>query len=287
MADTKTTDLAELTLPAPADELMIVDKSDTTMGASGTNKRVRVDSVPLPAGHINGLTLSNNVTDATNDIDIAAGKCRSSDDGANLILASALTKRLDAAWAVGTNQGGLDTGTIANGTYHVWLIRRSDTGVVDALFSTSATAPTMPTNYDYKRRIGAIVRVSAAIKAFNQHGDYFAWATGVRDVNTTVGTTAALFTLSVPAGIKVSAFAMVYITKAGVGVNFVTTDPDQTDVDPATGTITQAATSSVVSAFRGYWMTNVSSQIRCRSSQATTSLIVDTWGWIDTRGRND
>jgi hypothetical protein len=36
---------------------------------------------------------------------------------------------------VGSAAGGLDVGTIANGTYHVYLIKRPDTLVVDALFS--------------------------------------------------------------------------------------------------------------------------------------------------------
>src|SRR3990167_1953787 len=52
----------------------------------------------LPAGHIYGLTLSNNGTDPTNDIDIATGKARDSTDAVDISLASALTKQLDAAW---------------------------------------------------------------------------------------------------------------------------------------------------------------------------------------------
>jgi hypothetical protein len=58
---------------------------------------------------------------------------------------------------LGTAAGALDTGAIANSTwYHVWLIERVDTGVVDVLFSLSATAPTMPANYTRKRRIGSM-----------------------------------------------------------------------------------------------------------------------------------
>jgi len=82
-----------------------------------------------------------------------------------MTLASGLTKRLDANWAVGTNQGGLDTGSIANTTYYVWLIQRSDTGVVDALFSLSSTSPTMPSNYDRKRLVGSFSRVGAVNQA--------------------------------------------------------------------------------------------------------------------------
>lgn len=40
MADSKISNLTELTTPASADELVVVDKSDTTMAASGTDKRI-------------------------------------------------------------------------------------------------------------------------------------------------------------------------------------------------------------------------------------------------------
>ena len=84
-------------------------------------------------GAISGRTLNNNGSDATNDIDIATAFTAADGDGCPLILTSGLAKRLDAAWAVGTNQGGFDTGSIANTTYHLWLIRRADSGVVAAI----------------------------------------------------------------------------------------------------------------------------------------------------------
>lgn len=158
------------------------------------------NSGELYRGLINGLTLSNNVSDATNDIDIAAGSAGS--DGTTpvlMTLASALTKRLDASWAVGSGNGGLDTGSIANGWYYVWLIRRSDTGVVDALFSLSSTSPTMPTNYDQKRLIGPILRTGGGIKSFSQRREYFIWNSPVGDlVTATPSLTAANVTLTVP-----------------------------------------------------------------------------------------
>lgn len=102
---------------------------------------------PYPTGALSGSTLSNG-TDATNDIDIAVGTARNSTDSENMALAAIVNKQLDVAWAVsvtsGTPSGGLDQGSIANATYHVHLIKRVDTGVVDAIFSlshdTSATA---------------------------------------------------------------------------------------------------------------------------------------------------
>lgn len=120
-------------------------------------------SIPLPLGYINGLTASINGTDAEHDIDLAPGVARGENDEVNIVLASALTKRLDAAWAVGSGNGGLDTGVVANTTvYYIWLIRRSGSGAVDALFSLSSTAPTMPSNYDQRRLLGNLVTDDSA-----------------------------------------------------------------------------------------------------------------------------
>lgn len=110
----------------------------------------------------NGLVCTNDSGDLTNDIAISAGTARDSTDTYSIYLSSSIVKRLDAAWAVGTGNGGIDTGAAANTTYFIWLIRRPDTGVVDALLSTSSSSPTMPANYTQKALIGAFGRISAA-----------------------------------------------------------------------------------------------------------------------------
>lgn len=121
-------------------------------------------------GYSFGLTLSSNAGDAANDVDITSGKAAADVSPFNLmVLPSAITKRIDANWVVGTNQGGLDTGSVAaSGTYYIWLIQRSDTLVVDVLFSLSNTSPTMPTGYDRKRIIGLVTRESSVNKTPNQ-----------------------------------------------------------------------------------------------------------------------
>lgn len=236
-------------------------------------------------GYINGLTLSNNATDATNDIDIAAGVACSDDFLQMITLSSAITKRLDAAWAVGTGNGGLDTGTIANTTYFVWLIRRSDTGVVDALFSTSASSPTMPTNYDQKRLIGAIMRVSGAIRAFSQYGDEFLYLATVGDLNTVPGvTTAALATLSVPIGIKIYAIiSMAGISGAAEDGRFYVSSPDVNDEAAGITNFTTGISSATADA-QGWQdiriRTNTSGQIRYRASSTTGQIIIGTRGFI-------
>lgn len=251
---------------------------------------------PLPRSYLAGLGLANNGTDATNDIDIAVGECRDSTNVVNLVLASALTKRLDAAWAVGTNQGGLDTGSIANTTYHVWLIKRSDTGVVDALFSTSVSAPTMPAGYDYKRRIGSFVRVGAAIQLFTQTGDEFLLTTPVLDVNDGSATAAAqTLTLgSVPTGLKLNAIVVAGLLFSSGNNQVYFSSLDQADSAPSTSVAPLFDTSaynigtSIFSTGRFTIRTNTSAQIRSRKVGSTTEVIkVVTHGWIDRRGRDD
>ncbi|MDH5410809.1 MAG: hypothetical protein OEY16_05425, partial [Alphaproteobacteria bacterium] len=176
-----------------------------------------------PRGYIDGLILSNNAIDVAHDIDIAPGVARDGGDAANLALSSVLTKRTDASWAEGNSQGGLDgtesvIGTPgANTWYHVWLIRRSDSGAVDALFSESATIPAMPVNYDQKRRIGAILTDGAGnVVEFYQGGDRFYFKDGRLDLSGNPGTVATLHTVSTPLGIKVRAiFAIRVVGTAG------------------------------------------------------------------------
>lgn len=138
-----------------------------TIVCNGTAFFADIHSDPLSGpqlqGFYTGLALTTNAGDATNDVDIAVGAAASDVSPYYLMqLTGALTKRIDASWAVGTNQGGLDTGAVGNSTYYIWLIQRSDTLVADVLFSLSSTAPTMPTDYDRKRLIGLLYRASAA-----------------------------------------------------------------------------------------------------------------------------
>jgi hypothetical protein len=164
----------------------VVDADEMNVEQSGTSKRIPVGLVQtqLPFNYIGGLITSNNGGDPAKDIDIAPGEARDNTNVDNMRLAAAITKQIDAIWAVGTDQGGLDTGAVAADTlYAVWLIKRSDTGVVDALFSTSFTAPTMPTNYDRKRLIGAInTDGTPDILPYEQTGDFFRYTTLIPEV---------------------------------------------------------------------------------------------------------
>ncbi len=260
----------------------------------------------IPKGLIYGVTLSNNGSDATNDIDIAAGQVTDS-TGAVVITATAMTKRLDANWAAGTAQGFRNSAAaITDTTYHIYAVSKALGADPDYYAHTSATVATVitalqaetgGTNYIYARRIGSILRESATIVAFSQLGDEFRRLSGVLDVNlNNPGTSAVTRTLSVPLGIKVHAVInMGFDGGTGGGVMYLS--PLDANDDAASdgaaaplgniGLVDNADADSRVFcqiAIR----TNTSGQIRSRAtaSNASTSMMMATLGWLDTRERN-
>src|SRR3990167_5809631 len=83
------------------------------------------------ACEISGLILSIDAGDTDHDINVTSGEARDAADSADMVLSLEITKKIDAAWAVGDDAGGIDTGSVANNTiYYVWLIKRTDTAVV-------------------------------------------------------------------------------------------------------------------------------------------------------------
>lgn len=92
----------------------------------------------------NGATPDSQVT-ITADVVVLA-------DGSGISKQFAAVNVTASSGSVGAN--ALDAGTVANSTwYAIWLIGKSD-GTVAALLSTSGTAPTMPSGYTYKYRLG-------------------------------------------------------------------------------------------------------------------------------------
>lgn len=245
-------------------------------------------------GFLAGLGISNGAADAVNDIDIAVGEARSSDNLENLLLDTAITKQLDAAWAVGTGLGGLDTGAEASSTwYHVWLIKRTDTGVTDALFSLSASAPTMPASYTAKRRLGSVFNsAGSVITAFQQVGDRFRWSVPVADiVDTDPGTAAVTRTLSVPLGVVTFADISVGLAQSTTAIIWgLVTALDEADTTPSATMSNFGA--SLASQNQSYGQfsikTNTSSAIRSRQAASAGAVVlrITTFGWIDRRDRD-
>lgn len=131
--------------------------------SSGSFSNLSVDNLTV-GETLNGsvfstsqITLTNNGTDADNDIDFSAGAAF---DTTNNIgwYSAALTKQLDNSWAAGTNAGGLDTGTKANNTwYYAYSIYNPTTNTADGIFTATQGSPTLPSGYTLSCYEGAFL----------------------------------------------------------------------------------------------------------------------------------
>lgn len=284
MSDTKISALSAATAGAAANEFAINE--------AGTSKKLTLTQIKdfvSPRGYLWGLTMSN-AADATNDITVDTGEAKDEGHAAVLTLASAITKQIDAAWAVGTNAGGMNTGAVANNTwYEVHLIKRTDTGVVDAMFTTTANRATLPANYTLQRRIGWVRRGTATNLAFTQVDDYFTLTTQINDVSATATATAAAVTVTVPPSC-VGRFRITATSNASVNGPIVTVISEivEGNVTPADTTgIGTIGYLDITGATAGHFELRVSatSTIEHDSSAATGSPTFDisTFGWIDAR----
>jgi len=249
-------------------------------------------------GHLTGLTLSNNTTDATNDIDISAGEAASEQASPLLmVFAGATGVQLDVAY--GTGSGGRFDSAISNGTWHVFIISNGTTVGRGLSKSLNPTAePNWPSGYTHYRRIGSILRVSSAIVAFTQVGDEFLRTVVNLDVSAPgPGTAAFSQVLAVPTGIQVVAKVIAGLSNSGTGVvsTLYASSLDQTDQAPSVTVAPLAQIMNVINGAGGVanaaatfpMRTNTSGQIRVRlgSSDASVTVSIATAGWFDTRGR--
>ena len=255
----------------------------------------------MPRSYLSGLVMANNVTDATNDIDIAAGTCRDSTNTLDITL-SALTKRLDAGWAAGSGNGMRNSGAaITNTTYWIYAVSKAGGADPDIYAHTSLNVATVlsalqvesgGSSYAYARRIGGIVRAGGSILAFIQDGDEFSLVTPVLDVDVTnLSTSSVTYTLaSVPIGLRMRVRANMYSSNASAH-SVIVRDLSVTDQAPS-------ATAAPLASLRGQsaaaaqanpvdvWV-NASGQFAARSTGASTTFRVAVLGWIDRRGRDD
>lgn len=288
MADTKITALTENTAPLTTDVLPLVDDP----AGSPASQKVTIANLLVaasPRGHIWGLTMSNAGGDTTNDIAVAAGEACDENGTGNIILASAITKQIDASWAVGTNAGGMNTGSVANSTwYEVHLIKQVDTGVVDVMFTTTANRATLPANYTLQRRIGWVRRGTATNLQFTQIDDYITLTTQIADVsNAASATSEAAVTLTVPPN-AIARFRASTVSATSTNAAWCIVFKEIVE-----GAVTPAGTTGIASLggfdlsawTAGHFELRVSSTstIEHNSSVTTANFSISTYGWIDHR----
>jgi hypothetical protein len=238
-------------------------------------------------GYIDGFICSN-AADTANDITISPGMAQDSTNATSLVLSSAITKRIDAAWSVGTDAGGMDTGSVASSqTYYIWAIKKDADASIDALFSLSKTSPTMPSGYTYKRRIMSVMTSTVpSIINFVQEQDRVRLNSLIvnRAIAGIANTNRTLQTVAVPSNM----LALLEISSYSLSTPIF--------YWIAETTITDFAPSSSNNAFTGnnaYQLdarleikTDSSSQIAYRGDSTNAVLGIKTLGWIDDRGKN-
>jgi hypothetical protein len=277
---------------APADQFLMYDSVGVALKKVAGNLVQR-----FSRGYLVGLKVSNNATDAANDIDIATGECRSDDDTEDMVLGTALTKRLDAAWVAGTNQGGRDTGTLTDLTsWHLYLIKNPTTGVVDALFTQTLGAPTMPSGFTVKRRLFSFTyRASSGVNwggiwPFKQlPGDYFQSQLPTLEATATVafGLEFTVTLTAIPVGLKLRAIVHGRCNSAAGPTQLALWDVDVTNGNSPVGHCFSGAANQN-SAVEAQVFCNTSAQIRAKvgGGSGTTGYYICTLGFFDTREKD-
>jgi hypothetical protein len=168
------------------------------------------------------------------------------------------------------------------------LIRRASDGAIDALFSTSATNPAMPTGWTHRRRIGSITTdVDGNIRPFHQTGGWFRYkGEPPRDSVNQVLSAPFLQALSLPSGIKYEVLlACVTSEASSLGGWVQIRDPDLGA--PVTTSNGMGAyyrfSGTSLQGFSYRVHTNASRQIYIADRQTTATLSVYTQAYFDHR----
>ena len=269
----------------------------------------------LPPGHIYGLTLSNDTTDATNDIALSQGAARSTctivdgtpstywRDQVDLDIPVSIIKQLDVAFAPenyddgvwppqasGGRSGGRSTSSLSNTWWH-GILAGGGGLKPDLFFHDSATQSSILAEmqklggYTSYRRIGAVRRVSAALMAFRQFGDNFIIITPTQDFgNATPGISVNTGTLvNVPTGIFVIAHLAIESDAQLVYVKptFVTDQAPSASAAPFASSYAAGVANGNVQ----YVITDTSAQFTYRLS-ANNAFRCAALGWTDWREKD-
>ena len=185
--------------PAADGNLLIQDRaggavlSTTASGATIVNATLTSPTIADLGGVPSVLPAKNEglvvkyVSATTVDIDADFLTVFNTDNGGKVLSSINLTADITVS---GVN--GLDTGTEADVWYHIWVIYNGT--ITASLLSASATSPTMPSGYTYKKYVGAVKNSSGNFRHFYQKGNTITLKSAGSDHRTTVNGTATSYT---------------------------------------------------------------------------------------------
>lgn len=267
--------------------------SQSLTGANKTQAQQNIGIPGIMRGYIDGLIMST--PGASTTITIGAGVAVD-DTGTDVIILPTSINKVTSSWVATTNGGGLDTGTIAPNTwYHFFSIKNSTSGAGDVVFSLSATAPTVPSGYTPKRRIGsAKTDASSQWLKFTQVGNEFHWSANVAELAAVApaNNTGNTITLAgVPPGVNVEALFHGACNPGASANGILFTSLDEVDVGVLG--LTGGRNASLWAQTPGSFQTgdfrkrtNALAQIRWRVYAAQGDVGIYVYGWVDARGRD-
>lgn len=269
------------------------------------NSALSSESSPIPArGYIDGFQTRRDLADTDHIIEIEAGIARDSTNTRTMERTTQISKSiLGGTWVEGDNNGGFPSAlTLTAGeTYHVFLIRKTSDGSIDAGFDTALNAANLlldATGYlEFLLIWSIILDGSSNIESYIQHGSYNVWTTPRLDVDLTdPALTEIIHTLDfVPKGISVEA-------DVGITLSPTSTSNPGTELIYGPGDGDSLPTpvlgsTAVFGSMRGdartiegavRILTNTSRQIRTRISSSNAALhqYITVSGWIHPRGKD-
>lgn len=264
----------------------------------GTAYRTTMDAIDtaifntgIPRSYLAGLQTTP--TQASTSVSIAVGVAMGNDQATSITLTSPLVKVLSSSWSVGSGNGGLYAATAIQAfqTYHLFVMIRTDTNVVDAYYDTSVNATNIPSPYTVYRRVASFTTASDKnIRTWSQSGDAFTVTVPILETTSTnPGTNAVTQALSaVPTGITPR--VVMNAGNANGDANFYLSDLNTTDAAASQAVAPLANVGALAARITQQVVvrTNSSAQIRTRAdvSNAGTQLLLVVTDWLDTRGKD-
>src|SRR5258708_10764511 len=298
---------------SPASGVALADRALSLSSTQQTQVQKNVGIPAIMRSYLAGLTLST--AGASTTFGIAAGVAADSTNADIMSLAAAYTKTT-GSWALGSGNGALDTGSVTVSTwYHVFSIKRPDTGVVEVMVSLAPGTSSAV----------AISNASPANVNWNGHGlqvntPIVFSTTGALPTGLTAGTQYYVKLVSDVNNFSVSLTqggAAVATSSAGSGTHTATSNPILANANAAytlfrrigsmlTNGSSQwvklsqlgdeflwdvagqdAAAAGIPAIWNGAMRTDTNRQIRLRASASVTGgYYIQTRGWIDRRGKD-
>ncbi len=218
----------------------LIDETDAAGLAAAIGAEAFRDALDVERANTmsrQGLMYAKN---GANTIDIAAGGAMSDDGAFYMDYAGGTALEISTLFAAG---GLLDTGSIGDSPYYLFLVRNPTSGLVRPMISLIPSVTSMPSGYTQKRLIGYLKRAAGALEPFYTYelpggGLAYRWATVVKDVivPNALNDTRRLDALKVPLHFPVDSIARYEIWDSANAVVGRVCCPSETDAACAIGT---------------------------------------------------